>query len=60
MQNPTGTGEKPLQLPAEGSPAHDPAAMDAGLYREVVEDLTEVVCRFTLDGTFLFANGVYC
>lgn len=60
MRNPTGTGEKPLHLPSEGSPAPDPAAMDAGLYRDVVEDLTEVVCRFTPDGTFLFANGVYC
>jgi PAS domain S-box-containing protein len=29
-------------------------------YRSVVEDLTEVVCRFLPDGTFVFVNEVYC
>ncbi|MDM8520469.1 PAS domain S-box protein [Anaerolineales bacterium HSG6] len=29
-------------------------------YRSVVEDQTEVICRFKSDGTFLFANDVYC
>jgi PAS domain S-box-containing protein len=29
-------------------------------YRQVVEDQTEVVCRFTADGTFTFVNEVYC
>ncbi len=29
-------------------------------YRAVVEDQTEVVSRFRADGTFLFANEVYC
>ena len=29
-------------------------------YRAVVEDQTEVVSRFRADGTFLFANAVYC
>ncbi len=29
-------------------------------YRRVIEDQTEVVCRFTTDGTFTFVNDVYC
>lgn len=29
-------------------------------YREVVEDQTELISRFRADGTFLFANDVYC
>ena len=29
-------------------------------YRQVVEDQTEVVCRFRADGTFTFVNEVYC
>jgi PAS domain S-box-containing protein len=29
-------------------------------YRALVEDQTEVVCRLRADGTFLFANDVYC
>jgi PAS domain S-box-containing protein len=29
-------------------------------YRAVVEDLTEVICRFEADGTILFVNEVYC
>jgi PAS domain S-box-containing protein len=29
-------------------------------YRTVVEDQTEVICRFRADGTFLFVNEVYC
>ncbi|MBT0665673.1 PAS domain S-box protein [Geobacter pelophilus] len=29
-------------------------------YRTVVEDQTEVICRFLPDGTFIFANEVYC
>jgi PAS domain S-box-containing protein len=30
------------------------------LYRAVVEDQTELICRFRADGTFIFANEVYC
>lgn len=29
-------------------------------YRAVVEDQTEVICRFTADGTLTFVNEVYC
>ena len=29
-------------------------------YRTVVEDLTEVICRFLPDGTITFVNDVYC
>ena len=29
-------------------------------YRQVIEDQTEVVCRFRADGTFTFVNDVYC
>lgn len=29
-------------------------------YRAVVEDGTEIVCRFKSDNTILFVNGVYC
>jgi len=29
-------------------------------YKAVVEDQTETISRFTADGTFLFANDVYC
>jgi len=29
-------------------------------YRKVVEDLTEVICRFKADGTLTFVNEVYC
>lgn len=29
-------------------------------YRAVVEDQTEVICRFLADGTITFANDVYC
>ncbi len=28
--------------------------------RTVVEDQTEVICRFHVDGTFIFVNDVYC
>ena len=30
------------------------------LYRGVVEDQTELICRFRPDGTFVFANDAYC
>ena len=30
------------------------------LYRAVVEDQTEIICRFKPDGTFTFVNDVYC
>jgi PAS domain S-box-containing protein len=33
---------------------------DEERYRRVVEDQTEVVCRFKADGTFTFVNEVYC
>jgi PAS domain S-box-containing protein len=29
-------------------------------YRAVVEDQTELICRFWPDGTFTFVNGAYC
>lgn len=29
-------------------------------YRAVLEDQTEVICRLLVDGTFVFANDVYC
>jgi PAS domain S-box-containing protein len=29
-------------------------------YRTVVEDQTEVICRFKADGTYIFINDVYC
>ncbi|MBI5693155.1 MAG: PAS domain S-box protein [Verrucomicrobia bacterium] len=29
-------------------------------FRSVVEDQTEVICRFQADGTFTFVNDVYC
>ncbi len=29
-------------------------------YRTVVEDQTEVICRFRVDGAFIFVNDVYC
>jgi PAS domain S-box-containing protein len=29
-------------------------------YRAVVEDQTELICRFLPDGTFTFVNGAYC
>jgi PAS domain S-box-containing protein len=29
-------------------------------YRGVVEDQTELICRFLPDGTFTFVNGAYC
>ena len=29
-------------------------------YRSVVEDQTELICRFLSDGTFTFVNGAYC
>lgn len=29
-------------------------------YRSVVEDQTEIICRFKLDGTLLFVNDVFC
>jgi len=30
------------------------------LYRGVVEDQTELICRFRPDGTIVFANNAYC
>lgn len=30
------------------------------LYRGVVEDQTELICRFRPDGTFIFVNDAYC
>jgi PAS domain S-box-containing protein len=29
-------------------------------YRTVIEDQTEVISRFTVDGTFIFVNSVFC
>lgn len=29
-------------------------------YRNVVEDQTELICRFSADGTVIFANDAYC
>ena len=29
-------------------------------YRSVVEDQTELICRFSKDGTLTFVNGAYC
>jgi two-component system CheB/CheR fusion protein len=29
-------------------------------YRTVVEDQTELICRFLSDGTYTFVNGAYC
>ena len=29
-------------------------------YRAIVEDQTEMICRFLPDGTFTYANGAYC
>jgi PAS domain S-box-containing protein len=29
-------------------------------YRSVVEDQTELICRFLADGTYTFVNGAYC
>ena len=29
-------------------------------YRSLIEDQTDLVCRFTSDGTFVFVNDVYC
>jgi PAS domain S-box-containing protein len=29
-------------------------------YRTVVEDQTELICRFLADGTYTFVNGAYC
>ena len=29
-------------------------------YRSVVEDQTELICRFRADGTYTFVNGAYC
>lgn len=29
-------------------------------YRAVIEDITEVICRFLADGTITFVNDVYC
>lgn len=46
------------------SPEHAPASMrgqmDADVYRTVVEDLTESICRFLPDGTLTYVNEVYC
>lgn len=38
------------------------AALEASeqRYREIVEDQTEVICRFSPEGHFLFVNEVYC
>jgi PAS domain S-box-containing protein len=30
------------------------------IYRTVVEDQTELICRFLPDGTYTFVNGAYC
>jgi PAS domain S-box-containing protein len=29
-------------------------------YRDIVEDQTELICRFLADGTLTFVNGAYC
>ncbi len=36
------------------------AAKDVSDYRAVLEDQTETICRFRADGTFTYANEVYC
>jgi two-component system, LuxR family, sensor kinase FixL len=35
-------------------------AQNEARYRAVVEDQTELICRFQPDGTYTFVNGAYC
>jgi PAS domain S-box-containing protein len=37
-----------------------PVPISEERYRTVVEDQTEVISRFRIDGTFTFVNDVYC
>lgn len=36
------------------------AGVEADVYRTVVDDLTETICRILPDGTFTYVNEVYC
>jgi PAS domain S-box-containing protein len=40
--------------------AEDALRASEARYRCVVEDQTELICRFSPDGTFLFVNDAYC
>lgn len=44
----------------ERAQAEVPLSLAENRYRTVVEDQTEVISRFLPDGTFTFANDVYC
>lgn len=41
-------------------PAAPHALLTSDPYRTVVEDLTELICRFLPDGTITYVNEVYC
>jgi PAS domain S-box-containing protein len=54
----------PLMLLAalveERNLAEQALAQNEARYRAVVEDQTELICRFRPDGTYTFVNGAYC
>lgn len=54
-------GTRRLLLALEpASPGLGPAARDDALYRTVVEEQVEMICRFLPDTTLTFVNDAYC
>ena len=37
-----------------------PSSREAEWYRAVLDEMTEMVCRYRADGTLLFVNRAYC
>lgn len=60
----SATNNKPTARPGvESQPSGGGApalSQDQDRYRAVVEDQTELICRFNVDGTLTFVNEVYC
>jgi PAS domain S-box-containing protein len=51
---------KTLKTPATAAPPAQQVLLSPDPYRTVVEDLTELICRFLPDGTITYVNEVYC
>jgi two-component system cell cycle sensor histidine kinase/response regulator CckA len=52
--------EGSLQDITESRQAQEAQHMSEARYRAIVEDQTDLVCRFLLDGTITFVNEAYC
>ena len=48
------------EAPEQGQHSGCPVSENADLYRSVVEEQTELICRYQPDGRLSFVNNAYC